>query len=196
MEIEELIQQIREDVKAVREKGQHVIDATALDTYLAELEETASLTKEERARAHESQIEDFRATHQSNLAHYSAQNQAALEMLRTVVAVGQSALRSPMLINGGAAVAILGFLSNAWAKGTPSAVLRTLPNALLLFTAGVLVAALASGFAYLSQQAFTSGRERAGKRVRALVIALVVVSYLLFSCGAWEAYVAFIKAGV
>jgi len=65
-----------------------VIDATALDTYLTELEETASLSKDERARAHESQIEHFKATHQSNLAHYNAQNQAALEMLRTVVTVG------------------------------------------------------------------------------------------------------------
>lgn len=196
MEIEELIRQVRNDVKAVREKGQQVIDATALDTYLAELEETASLTKAERARAHESQMENFKATHQSNLAHYSAQNQHALEMFRTVVTVGQGALRSPMLINGGAAVAILGFLSNAWAKGVPSAVLRNLPNALLLFTAGVLAAALASGFAYLAQQAFTSGQERSGKRIRALVIARVVVSYLLFGSGAWEAYVAFIRAGV
>ena len=29
-----------------------------------------------------------------------------------------------------------------------------------------------------------------------MVIALVVVSYLLFGWGAWEAYIAFVKAGV
>jgi hypothetical protein len=195
LETEELIRQIRADVRAVRDQGQQVIDATALDSYLGELEETASLTRDEQAWAHESQIEDFKARHQSNLAHYGAQNQAALEMLRTLVAVGQAALRTPMLINGGAAVAILGFLRNAWTKNLPSAVLKTLPSALLLFTAGVLAAALASGFAHLAQQAVTSHREQIAKRLRWLVIALVLVSYLLFCYGGWEAYVGFVRAG-
>ena len=196
MELDDLIQQIRRDVKAVREKGQQVIDATALDAYLGELADTASLTKEERTRSHESQMEHFKATHQSNLAHYTAQNQAALEMLRTVINAGQAALRSSMLVNGGGAVAVLGFLSNAWTKGVPSAVLRDLPASLLVFASGVLAGALASGVTYLSQEAFASGQQRVGTGLRALAIALVVGSYVLFAWGAWEAYDAFVRAGV
>lgn len=195
MEIEELIGQIRNDVKTVREKGQQVIDATALDEYLTGLAGTAAQTKEERARSHEAQMEHFKATHQSNLAHYAAQRQAALEMLRTVITSGQAALRSSMLINGGAAVAILGFLSNAWTKGVPPSVLQALPASLLLFGGGVLGGALASGVTYLSQEAFASEQERLGKGLRALAIALVVGSHILFAWGAWEAYDAFVRAG-
>lgn len=195
MEIEELIGQIRQDVNAVRETGQQVIGATALDAYLAEIEKTASLTEEERERAHQSQLEHFKATHQSNLAQYNAQNQAALEMLRSVITVAQSALRSAMLINGGAAVAILGFLSNAWTKGVPQGILKDLSESLLFFVFGVLAAAVASGCTYVSQEAFASGQERLGQVVRALVVSLVITSYALFGFGTWEAYVAFVGAG-
>lgn len=195
MEIKGLIQQIRDDVKAVRDKGQQVIDATALDQYLAELARTATLTREERARNHEAQMEQFKATHQSNLAHYAAQIEADLEMFRTVITTGQAALRGSMLINGGAAVAVLGFLSNAWSRGVPPSVLQTLPASLLLFGAGVLGGALAAGATYLSQEAYASKQERLGKGLRALAIALVVGSYIVFAWGAWEAYNAFLRAG-
>jgi len=195
MEIEDLIQQIRDDVKAVREKGQQVIDATALDDYLSMLVGTAQLTREEQARNHASQMEHFKATHASNLAHYAAQNQATLEMLRTVISTGQAALRGAMLINGGAAVAILGFLSNAWTKDVPSAILHALPSSLLLFAGGVFAGALSSGVTYLSQEAFASEQERLGKGLRAVAVAFVVASYLLFVGGAWAAYDAFIRAG-
>lgn len=191
MENEELIGQIRQDVRAVREKGQQVIDAAALDAYLLELQKTASLTKEERQQAHQSQLEHFKATHASNLAQYAVQNQAALEMLRSVITLGQGALRAAMLINGGAAVATLGFLSNAWTKGVPPAILAGLPQSMLFFVFGVLAAAVASGFTYLSQEAFASEQRRFGQIMRAVVIALVIVSYVLFGLGSWKAYAVF-----
>mgnify|MGYP001597081463 CR=1 FL=1 len=195
MEIDELISQIRQDVKAVRDQGQQVIDASALDNYLAELAKTASWTKEERQQAHQSQLEQFKATHASNLAQYAAQNQGALEILRSVIALGQGALRASMLINGGAAVATLGFLSNAWTKGVPPGILAGLPHSLLFFVLGVLAAGLATGFTFLAQEAFASEQRRLGQVMRSVVIALVIVSYLLFGVGSWQAYASFIGNG-
>ena len=195
MENEELINQIRRDVKAVREQGQHVIDASALDSYLAELTRTSSLMQQERQRVHQSQLEQFKATHASNLAQYTAQSQTALEMLRSVITLGQGALRAAMLVNGGAAVAILGFLGSAWTKGVPQATLTTLPRSMLFFAVGVLAAGLATGFTYLSQAAFASEQRRRGEVMRRIVIALIVASFVMFGLGSWVAYAVFIGHG-
>jgi hypothetical protein len=115
----------------------------------------------------------------------------ALEMLRSVITLAQGALRAAMLINGGAAVAILGSLSSAWTKGVPPAILSQLRLSLLFFASGVLAAAAASGFAYLSQKAFASEQQCYGKIIRAVIILLMILSYALFGLGSWGAYSAF-----
>lgn len=81
-EIEELLKQIRKDVDEVRAAGQEVVGAAALDAYLANLQETAPQTQAERDRQHESRLEEFKAQHASNLAHYAATVQWRVEMLK------------------------------------------------------------------------------------------------------------------
>jgi hypothetical protein len=126
LETEDLIGQIRRVVQDCKHSGT-TIDPARLDAWLAELAQGTSLTKEERQRSHELLLEHLRATQASNLAHYDAQNQATLESIRYVGTAGQGALKSATLINGGAAVAILGFLGNAWTKRVPAPILMGLP---------------------------------------------------------------------
>ena len=62
-----------------------------------------------------------------------------------------------MFTNGGAAVAILAFVGNAWAKGIVSDTLTSIAAALASFSFGVLSAAFAAGVAYLVQRSFLEG---------------------------------------
>jgi len=141
----------------------------------------------------EAALERYKSQLASNLEHYRAVNEFNIEMLRATVATGQSALKSAMLINGGAAVAVLAFLGNAWAKDVPRRVLIEASYGLSLFVWGVLAAAAAAGATYVSQAGygdeFGKRSELVGDIGRVLAILLVVASYVLFSCAAWQTYV-------
>lgn len=65
------------------------------------------------------------------------------------------AIRSMMLINGGAAVAMLAFLPSTWAENAPEGITEAVPKALWFFSLGTLAAASIAGIAYLSQYFFS-----------------------------------------
>lgn len=191
-EIEDLLSQIRQDVADVREKGQQVIGAAALDEYLAGLQETASLTQAERDRDHASRLEHYKAQNATNLAGYAASVQLHAEMAKAAITYGLEALKAAMVINGAAAVAVLGFLSAAATKiPPPTTMLAYLPLALVFFAGGALVAAFAIGITYLSQASFAEQQQREGEVIRMVAIGLVVLSYIAFAIGALLAYSAF-----
>jgi hypothetical protein len=54
-------------------------------------------------------LTQWKLQHKSNLAEYKASAEFSLEQLRSVIVAGQAALKSAILINGGAAVALLDF---------------------------------------------------------------------------------------
>lgn len=183
MESQELVRQMRADVRDLQAKGQVLLYVSALDAYLAALEEAAASSP---------QVSD--EGHQARLAAFTAQTTASVEGFRAVITAGQNALKSALLINGGAAVAVLGFLSAGWSKGAPASLLADLPLAMSFFVFGVLSAAMASGATYLSQEMFGSGQQRPGTWTKGAAIALGIGSYLLFACGALLAYRAFVSA--
>ncbi len=115
-----------------------------------------------------------------------------LEMLRSTIMTGQAALKGSLLINGGAAVAVLAFVGNAWTKDVPRHVLAGASYGLSLFVWGVLAAATALGATYLSQAGFGNEFGKYSNRIgaygRGLAIALVITSYGLFACAAWQTY--------
>ncbi len=61
----------------------------------------------------------------ANLAHRSEQR---LELLRSAVKAGESGLKMLLVINGGAAVALLAFLGNVLTKDAPKGVQPSLPT--------------------------------------------------------------------
>jgi hypothetical protein len=76
-----------------------------------------------------------RQAHEANLAQFKAQNTTNLtgwvENFRSVISYGQLAIKSAMLENGGAAVAVLAFIGNLWSKGFPQQQLGPLADAIL-----------------------------------------------------------------
>ncbi|WP_178090611.1 hypothetical protein [Pseudomonas sp. SJZ079] len=105
MESQELINSFRKQLDQVETQGGQQIQVSALRTYLDALERDAGASQEFRQRDHEGM-----------LAHYVAENQHSIEMLKAVLEAGKSALHTLLIINGGAVVALLGVMSNLVGK--------------------------------------------------------------------------------
>ena len=120
------------------------------------------------------------------LAHYQARNQSRIENFKehfgAVTAFGQNAIKIALLINGGAAVAILTKLGAT--SSLPGAAFK---SSLSLFAFGVLAAAVASGGAYWTQYSYAKRVRRKAFWLHATTILLVVISYLLFAIASWGA---------
>ncbi|RKY07309.1 MAG: hypothetical protein DRP56_05895 [Planctomycetota bacterium] len=118
-----------------------------------------------------------------------------------VNAQGQAAMKSALLINGGASVAMLAFIGTAMNNGTDDTMLLKLCFSMLMFVAGTLSVAMACGVTYLgglADSATNDTEEQSGKKtfnwwpiLNAIAIILVVISYILFAAGSLNAHCAF-----
>jgi hypothetical protein len=98
----------------------------------------------------------------------------------SVISTGQNALKSIIMLNGGAVVALLAFVGATWNKFANPAMVKTLLIAMMLFDAGVLLSSVAAGVTYLGQRAYYCEKNKAGDVYVWLTIFLVVLAYILF----------------
>lgn len=130
------------------------------------------------------ELKDFE-TEQERVAFISGK----LEEFKAVISLAQTALKIPILINGGAAIAMLALIGNTWSENNLTA---DLAKSLLFFSFGVLMAAIGTGVSYLAQYRFQHKNEDIMAHIcRYSAIASVVISYILFMVGACWAYSAF-----
>lgn len=151
MGIKKIIEKIENDVMIAKQQGNPAIDSDKMLSYLGQLKEGAQVELEvsrELARyAHERNIEYFKATIEDIRTK-------STNMLTAILETGASAAKSIILINGGAAVALLAFLSNAWGKGIVGCGVGVLVGALYMFGLGVFLGAVTMGLRYFSQACF------------------------------------------
>lgn len=179
MKIDELLAEVRE----LRSKGGKVVDIDRLESALSSA--AASKTNEDEWKLKLAELK-----HQSDLAGYVATQESNRVLLEAVMGFASATLKSALLINGGAAVAILAYLGNA-----RSEMRSEFPHALLMFTSGVLFAAVASGASYLAQYQYAKREakaERWGDGYRGVAIGLVFLTYIAFAFGSYNAYIGFI----
>lgn len=193
MKTQELMKIIKDAVGSLHEKKITAISVDAFIKYLDELERYVATIKDEDEKNHEIALATFRVEHERNLAYYEAQQQNSMEMLRSVIAYGQAALKSAILINGGAAAGLLAFIGNIWTKDIAPPAVHSLTIAVILFSAGVLCAALGTGCTYVTQYFYSEMRQRIAKFFHVVTIVFVIGSYILFGFGSWSAYQAFLK---
>lgn len=129
--------------------------------------------------------------HESHLAQYRADREFNLEFLRTVVNYGQAALKSSILVNGGASAALLAFIGKIWGEHYSHEVVSSLTLAILLFVFGVLSGAIASGTAYITNYCYSERHNTTAVVFHVLTLILVIGSYILFGIGAYKSYLAF-----
>ena len=176
-----IISQLEEmcvEVRGIIAKGQSV-DAKAL---LKALEALIAQKKPD----HDFKLADY--TH--DLEH---DRNVAVEMFRAIITSGQSAMRAAMLLNGGAAIAMLAFVGKLVELDVNAA--SHIANDILLFAFGALAVAAAGGFTYVSQYFYQEIYATPSKKeswVQYCAVAFhtaaiigVVTSYVLFGCGAW-----------
>jgi hypothetical protein len=128
---------------------------------------------------------------QRSLAYYDAQTKHSLAMFNSVIESGREALNALVLVNGGAVVALLGFMGATISKGLPKALGADLTLPLVQFGFGVLMGALGFGARYFSQAFFTAKMDKAGDSFRVAAIFFALAGYSLFGCGIYGAFRAF-----
>lgn len=136
--------------------------------------------------------EHYRAVLNHDLENVRHVNAASLENFKAVIAAGQNAIRSIILINGGASVAMLAFLGHLVRIGSPQ--VPQFAGSLVAFVTGTLLGTLVAGSTYLAQFFFgyPDDRERrVGLVFNVLAVAIAILSYLTFFAGSYTAYQAF-----
>ena len=140
-------------------------------------------------------MEEWKAQNQSILAQYDAEQAQDRELFRSVITSGQAALKSAILINGGAVVALLAFIGgvfkNLSESSSDSEVISKLSYAMIYFVAGVLSGAVASGITYLAQYAYAFKKWCIGHILTGVIVLLVFGCYILFVVGVTLAYEVF-----
>lgn len=168
------------EVRDLKSKGVKIVDLDKLENALVQAESNPSPKGEWDIKVAE-------LKHQSTLAEYQATQQNNMKLLEATITFAGAALKSAMLINGGAAVAILAYLGNSHADGS-----ARFAYSLLCFTLGVLFAAVATATSYIAQFNYTHDKERAGDRVRLISILIISFSFLGFIAGSYLAFLGFI----
>ncbi len=128
--------------------------------------------------------------HQSKLASRRADHESHLELFKSVLESGQTAINTAILISGGGAVALMAFVGNLPAKdpATPN-----LACAIILFAIGVLSGAMAAGARHFSQVFELSGCRKGEIGFYITSVVLVIAVYGLFMAGVLAAYQGFIR---
>lgn len=195
MDAHEVIEELKSAVVEAEKAGQTSIPTSGLLRYLSSLSESVNAHPAENVAARELWLEQ----HKHMLSDSGAWS---LEMFRSVLEAGQSALKAATIINGGAAAAILAFIGGILTSETAPdqlAAVSPLGAAWFCFMIGLGAAGTASGVRYLSQFAYRQEHEkreaqktsaqrwRVGADTLAAVSAAVgASSFVLFFVGSWK----------
>jgi hypothetical protein len=191
MKSTEVVEVLRGAVANTKEAGVKQVSIADLEVFSARLAETVARTPADAA-AGDAAMEAYRAELSAWVSSRQQDHEHNLEMLRATITTGQSALRSALLINGGAAAALLAFIGSAWSSNRIAEALPDISAALLLYVFGVLAAAVAAGATYLSQAGYGNEFGKASRCVgyigHVLAVVGVLASYILFGRASWLAY--------
>ena len=191
MKSAEVIETLRGAIASTKATGVKQVSIADLEEFSARLAETVSKTPADVA-AGDAAMEAYRADLSAWVSSRQQHHEHNLEILRATITTGQSALKSALLINGGAAVALLAFLGSAWSSNKTVEAPSEITLALLLYVFGVLSAAVAAGATYLSQAGYGNEFRKASKCVgyigHVLAVLGVLGSYILFGRASWLAF--------
>ena len=187
----DLICALRGQLNRLAAQGHSAVDIAALEAYLTSVEPAARQGGDEEARealaAADLRFEEWKV--KAPLEHAGR-----MEMFRSVMEAGRTTLNSLIIMNGGAAIALLAFLGNVLAKDPPVAALAALvPGiraAMLDFVVGVGLAGASSALRYLTQL-LSAGRPQLGGALTIMAIVVGLGSLALFFVGGLTAFRAF-----
>lgn len=180
-------------MKKAEAEGLTSIQTSTLHSVFDDLEEHLSVGSERQT--HPLELEKFRSDLAGSLAYQEHVHSWNLESFKQVIALGQSTLKSIMLINGGAAVALLAFLGNLLGKSNSAVGLLPFAGSMRVFVIGVFLSAIAYALTYFSQLFYNgakSWQQRTGLVLHVLTSVAGAASLGAFLCGANRAYLGFV----
>lgn len=146
-----VFQHLRRFLDNAKASGENVVNIKDVEELL-DIEETVNSFE----------IKKLELEHQRRMDYQQlidrALSQALSENFKSIITMGQNALKSIIMINGGASVAFIAFLNNNLNHFLSGAVLSmvysSLWYALIAFGFGTFLASLGYGLAYLTQQQY------------------------------------------
>ena len=189
---QQLIEAHRTALKEAEASGLTAIQTGTLHKIFDDLEKQLALGSNQ---PHPLELEKFRSDLAGSLAYQEHVHNWSLEGFRQIIALGQSTLKSMMLINGGAAVALLAFLGNLITRSGPSGSIVAFADSMRLFVIGVFLAAIAYATTYFSQLFYDGEKDwqrRTGLVFHVVTSLVGAASLALFLWGAHAAYYGFV----
>jgi len=159
-----------------------------LENYLSALELESKNNGTINDRQHQINLAKFQADNERWLKDYEIQNNHSIEMFRSVITTGQSALKGSMVINGGGAMALLAFIGNVFHDIKIEKLDSSLAWPVLIFCVGILFSALASGTTYLTQFLYQLEWLKTGKAFHLSTVLLVLCSYAAFGFACYTVF--------
>ena len=174
------------DIKSAEDKGITEIQLKNFKSYLEEIKDIIEEQKEIDALQTQRDLAFYAAKRTTRMEYYKAKTKRISDGFHAVVTIGQGALKSGALINGGACVALLAFIGNILTKD--ASMISGLSTALLIFGGGLFFAAAASGTTYLSQESYETKKIKKARCINCFTIVFVILSYLSFLGGGLKSY--------
>jgi hypothetical protein len=153
MKVAELFARMRADVEAAEKSNVATIPTAKLLEYFTLLEQELASAHADDAHA----LEQHRLRLQQWIARLEARTAAGTEMFKAIIESGREAIKAVMIMNGAAAVAVLGYLANGAATGSPDR--RGMAVAVLLYALGVFSGGAAYAARYFSQYFYGEASE-------------------------------------
>jgi hypothetical protein len=194
MNAHDVVELLNDSIRTAKESGTVAVPIERLEAFANEVGKIVSQSQSQ-APLPEAALEQYKAQLNEWVESQKRTHEWDLELFRSVITAGQAALKSSLLINGAAAVALLAFIGNLWAAKTHIPTTVVIAHAMAFYVSGVLAAAVAAGFTYLTQSGYGGEFGRHSRAIgvfsQYVSILFVVASYGLFAYASYVAYRAF-----
>lgn len=144
-------QHLRRFLDKAKASGSTVVDIKDVEELL-DIEETEISIEIKNIKLEQQRESDYQQSREQDFS------KSQLENFKSIITMGQNALKSIIMINGGASVAFIAFLNNNLSHFLSDAVLSAVYSslwcALIAFGLGTFLASLGYGLAYLTQQQY------------------------------------------
>src|SRR5688572_17379928 len=111
MNSSELLQLLNQAIEDAEKSGTKQISLNNLKIFSKKLEELAAKFPKNLSEA---DLEKYKAELSVWVAKQNFSHSTSIELLRATIQTGDAALKSAILINGGASAALLAFIGSAW----------------------------------------------------------------------------------
>ncbi|MCK6652272.1 hypothetical protein L8R07_07340 [Enterobacter roggenkampii] len=189
MNSSELLEQIKVAVNEAKQSGVQSIPIDNLINYLEEIDVS------DRAEDNQVTLEGLKHQNSTQLEILKINNNFQIESFKAAISIGANACRTFLIMNGGAAIALLAFLGNIWNKNSSETAATAIATALMLFCGGVFLAGLCAGLSYFSQCLFASSelgtkkfQSYSGHAINIFACLSGAGSMVIFAYGSYSAY--------